>query len=234
MNPLLRALATHPALPPELIDRLIRTGRADVADALAAREDLGQAQAVALAAHAEETAAGLARAGRLTATDIDPAAQPLAALALLDEGTGSPRWSASSPRTRSWSTGSGWPPAPASRPTWWTRSPPTRTYASSPNSRCGRPATWRPGSRATRTPRSAARSRPTRPRRRTSWRPWSRGRDCRPRGGARSATGRPRRSSSNSAIAPADAPAHFSARLMDVTLSGPSGVSRSVAKPKRR
>ncbi|OEJ97002.1 hypothetical protein [Streptomyces thermolilacinus] len=92
MNPLLRALATNPALPPELIDRLTRTGCADVTDALAAREDLGHAQAVALAAHADETAAGLAHSGRLTAADIDPAAQPYAALALLDEGTGSPRW----------------------------------------------------------------------------------------------------------------------------------------------
>lgn len=117
MNPLLTGLAANPALPPSLLDRLValavapeagatgKTGDAgdaayaadEAADAvhwlvseLAARSDLGPERARALAAHDDSRAVTLAYAGWLTAADVDPQRQPYAAVALLDEGRGSP------------------------------------------------------------------------------------------------------------------------------------------------
>ncbi|MCN9243364.1 DUF2336 domain-containing protein [Streptomyces sp. RY43-2] len=101
MNHVLLGLAANAALPAESVDRLIAIADADVtgfgdigdlAGELAGRTDLSHEQAVALVSRAEECAARLARAGRLTAVDIDPVAQPRAALALLYEGVGSPEW----------------------------------------------------------------------------------------------------------------------------------------------
>lgn len=92
MNHVLCGLATNPALPSELVDQLIKIADAPLAADLAVRENLSHAQAVALAARDEETAARLAHEGKLTIVDIDPVAQPLAALALLDESAGAPEW----------------------------------------------------------------------------------------------------------------------------------------------
>ncbi|WP_307835216.1 hypothetical protein [Streptomyces adelaidensis] len=92
MNPLLCGLAANPALPSELVDRLTAVADAEVAAELAGRADLSRAQAVALASRDEDSAVRLAHAGRLTAADVDPAAQPRVALALLDEGAGRPEW----------------------------------------------------------------------------------------------------------------------------------------------
>ncbi|MFE9635565.1 hypothetical protein [Streptomyces sp. NPDC006463] len=114
MNPLLHGLAANPALPPELVDRLIELALAvavaragaetgteagvdtdpagELLDALADRSDLRHDQVLSLAAGAEHTAVRLARDGKLTAADVDPVRQPLAALALLDEGAGRPEW----------------------------------------------------------------------------------------------------------------------------------------------
>ncbi|WP_328898020.1 hypothetical protein [Streptomyces sp. NBC_00236] len=49
-------------------------------------------QAVGLSARVARSAVRLAREGRLTALDVDPRALPDAALALLDEGSGTPEW----------------------------------------------------------------------------------------------------------------------------------------------
>ncbi|WP_326586439.1 hypothetical protein [Streptomyces sp. NBC_01294] len=108
MNSLLCGLAANPALPPELVDRLIALavatpGPTDFFDPsdhlvstlvrnLAERADLGPAQVAALAARDEDTAVQLARHGHLTAADVDPAVWPVVALALLDEGRGLPEW----------------------------------------------------------------------------------------------------------------------------------------------
>ncbi|MET7368784.1 hypothetical protein ABZS61_23625 [Streptomyces sp. NPDC005566] len=92
MNHVLCGLAANAALPSELVDRLIAVADADVAAVLAARADLSHAQAVALASRVVESAVPLAYQGRLTVADIDPAAQPRAALALLEEGVGGPEW----------------------------------------------------------------------------------------------------------------------------------------------
>ncbi|TQE34550.1 hypothetical protein Sipo8835_15255 [Streptomyces ipomoeae] len=92
MNPVLCGLAANAALPSELVDRLIALADADIALELAGRADLSRAQAVALASRAEVIAVRLAYDGRLTAADVDPVAQPLVALALLDEGAGDPEW----------------------------------------------------------------------------------------------------------------------------------------------
>ncbi|MFM9675243.1 hypothetical protein [Streptomyces brasiliscabiei] len=64
----------------------------DLAFDLARRADLSRAQAVALASRDEGAGVRLAYGGVLTAADVDPTAQPLVALALLDEGRGDPRW----------------------------------------------------------------------------------------------------------------------------------------------
>ncbi|WP_409238777.1 hypothetical protein [Streptomyces sp. PA5.6] len=94
MTYVLRGLAANPALPTELVDRLIAVADADsgTADDLAARADLTRPQAIALAARVAESAVPLAYAGKLTAADIDPVARPDAALALLHERTGRPEW----------------------------------------------------------------------------------------------------------------------------------------------
>jgi hypothetical protein len=100
VNHILCGLAANPALPAELVDRLIASAIADaeadadaeIAAELAARPDLAHAQARALAARAEDIAVHLAYEGRLTSADIDPVAQPQAALALLDTGAGLPEW----------------------------------------------------------------------------------------------------------------------------------------------
>lgn len=92
MNHVLCGLAANPALLPDLVDRLIMVADEDIAVSLAEREDLTRAQAVALISRVEQCAGRLAERGLLTADDIDPAAQPLAALALLAEGAGCPDW----------------------------------------------------------------------------------------------------------------------------------------------
>ncbi|MEU0736376.1 ATP-binding protein, partial [Streptomyces lavendulocolor] len=92
MNVLLCGLAENPALPAELVDRLIAVADTDVADVLARRADLTHDQAVALVARVEESALPLAYGGHLTAADIDPVTRPDAALALLDRGAGAPWW----------------------------------------------------------------------------------------------------------------------------------------------
>lgn len=92
MNHVLYGLAANPALPCELVDRLVTVADADLAEALACRPDLSPAQVTALASRFEGAAVRLAYEGRLGADDVDPALQPRAALALLDEGAGKPRW----------------------------------------------------------------------------------------------------------------------------------------------
>jgi hypothetical protein len=92
VNHLLCGLAANPALPGELIDRLIGIADDDVDSALACRADLSRAQAVALSRRDAAIAVRLAYSGGLTAADVDPVARPEAALALLDEGAGSPEW----------------------------------------------------------------------------------------------------------------------------------------------
>lgn len=92
MNDVLCGLAANVALPSELVDRLVAVADAEVAAELAQRVDLGRARALELASRFEEVAVALAYAGRLTVDDVDPVAQPEAALALLDEGAGSPEW----------------------------------------------------------------------------------------------------------------------------------------------
>ncbi|AIS02074.1 hypothetical protein [Streptomyces glaucescens] len=85
-------LAVNPALPAELVDRLITLADRDLADDLADRTDLSREQVHALAARGEEAAVKLARSGLLRACDVDPRKQPRAALALLDEGAGRAEW----------------------------------------------------------------------------------------------------------------------------------------------
>ncbi|MEV7179551.1 hypothetical protein [Kitasatospora sp. NPDC093679] len=101
MTPALLGLAANPALPPALVDRLIAAADEELAQELALRPDLSRTQVRRLAARSEAAAVGLAREGRLQPADTDPVVQPLAALALLDEGAGPPRWArhfASHPR----------------------------------------------------------------------------------------------------------------------------------------
>ncbi|MCX5149429.1 hypothetical protein OHB36_22070 [Streptomyces sp. NBC_00320] len=91
---LLPGLGANPALPAELLDRLVERAASDpeLADALSGRTDLGPARVAALAAHDEPAALHLAHAGLLRAADVDPVARPSVALALLDEGAGLPAW----------------------------------------------------------------------------------------------------------------------------------------------
>ncbi len=91
MQPPVLGLAENPALPPEIIDRLIATADTELAEALACRPDLSRAQAAALSRF-EEAAVRLAHAGGLTADDIDPSVQPRVAIALLEERAGRPEW----------------------------------------------------------------------------------------------------------------------------------------------
>lgn len=92
MNPVLSGLAANPALPPELVDRLIEIAGPCLAHDLAGRPDLGHAQAAALFARDPDTGVPLAHGGRLTAADVDARERPDTALALLDQGGGSPEW----------------------------------------------------------------------------------------------------------------------------------------------
>ncbi|WP_327733832.1 DUF2336 domain-containing protein [Streptomyces nojiriensis] len=106
MNHLLCGLAANPALPPELVDRLLTLAlreagtepdtERDYADELlrdlAGRTDLRRDQVRALAAYEEGTAVSLAYRGTLTAADVDPVSTPYAAVALLDERRGHPEW----------------------------------------------------------------------------------------------------------------------------------------------
>ncbi len=92
MHHVLCGLAANTTLPSYLVDRLIAAADADIAMHLAGRPDLGHAQAVALLSRVEESGVQLAYQGLLTAADVDLAAQPDAALALLDERAGSPEW----------------------------------------------------------------------------------------------------------------------------------------------
>ncbi|WP_104630092.1 hypothetical protein [Streptomyces sp. MH60] len=92
MNHVLCGLAANPVLPAELVDRLIAVADPDIAQDLAGREDLGRAQVLALVSRVPECAVRLVHEGRLTEADIDPVTRPDAALALLGEGGGDPRW----------------------------------------------------------------------------------------------------------------------------------------------
>jgi hypothetical protein len=84
VNHLLCGLAanTATALPSEPVDRLIEVADAGIAAELVRRADLSHAQAVTLVSRVAESAVLLAYKGKLTAADIDPVAQPDAALAL--------------------------------------------------------------------------------------------------------------------------------------------------------
>ena len=92
MNHLLSGLAANAALPSELVDQRIAVAVDDQGWDLADRADLSRAQILALVSRVAECGVPLAYQGRLTAADVDPAAQPRTALALLDEGSGSPEW----------------------------------------------------------------------------------------------------------------------------------------------
>ncbi|MEU2509138.1 hypothetical protein ABZ621_31120 [Streptomyces sp. NPDC007863] len=92
MYALLHGLAENPALPPELLDRLIALADDELAGTLARRADLDRGRAVALARRVGEAAVSLAYGGRLTADDVDPAEWPEAALALLDRGAAPAAW----------------------------------------------------------------------------------------------------------------------------------------------
>ncbi|MFH8467492.1 hypothetical protein [Streptomyces sp. NPDC017991] len=94
MHHILCGLAANPALPSELVDRLISLADDDLADDLACRPDLSRAQVLALAERVEEGAVRLAYEGRLTAADVDPSVRPDVALTLLGRGVGvsHPEW----------------------------------------------------------------------------------------------------------------------------------------------
>ncbi|MEV7807577.1 hypothetical protein AB0O28_31975 [Microbispora sp. NPDC088329] len=92
MDHVLCGLAANPALPADLVDRLITVADDDIAADLARRADLTRGQAAALVSRVQDVAALLAERGLLTAADIDPVAQPLAVFALLTEGVGRPEW----------------------------------------------------------------------------------------------------------------------------------------------
>ncbi|MFC7641064.1 hypothetical protein ACFQX6_08745 [Streptosporangium lutulentum] len=169
MNHVLRGLAANPALPLEMVDWLITTADEDIAAALAEREDLTHAQAAALASRIEQSVARLVERGLLLADDVDPAAQPLAALALLAVGAGRPAWArllAADPIVEHREELAACPGLP---PEARRASQPTQTYGSSRSSRCGRRRTWPPGWQSIRMPRSAARWRATRRPRRRCW-----------------------------------------------------------------
>lgn len=131
VNHVLCGLAANSALPAELVDRLITVADADTAAELAGREDLTRAQVRALVTRVPEIAVRLVHEGRLAEADIDPVAQPDAALALLGEGGGPLGGRVCSRRIRTVRAGSGWPPARVSRPTWSRHSSRTSTCRSS-------------------------------------------------------------------------------------------------------
>ncbi|MFC9294968.1 hypothetical protein ACFTWH_23505 [Streptomyces sp. NPDC057011] len=117
MNRRLYGLAANPALPPALLDRLVAlavaeapepasgpfdadadtgtgtgTGTEELVLALTGRADLGRALARVLAARNEATGVQLAYGGQLDPDDVDPAAWPVVAVALLDAGADRPDW----------------------------------------------------------------------------------------------------------------------------------------------
>ncbi|NGO76946.1 hypothetical protein G6045_14920 [Streptomyces sp. YC504] len=92
MNPQLLGAAANPALPADLVERLISLADPEIAEELACRPDLSRAQALVLGDRVPECAPLLARLGHLAAADIDPVARPDAALALLEEGRGGPEF----------------------------------------------------------------------------------------------------------------------------------------------
>ncbi|WP_214105856.1 hypothetical protein [Acrocarpospora catenulata] len=92
MDSVLCGLAANPALPPELVDRLITALDEECVGKLAECADLTRAQAVALASRHEFSVVRLVERGLLTADDVDPVTQPAAALGLLAEGAGRPAW----------------------------------------------------------------------------------------------------------------------------------------------
>ncbi|PWK66738.1 leucine rich repeat (LRR) protein [Streptomyces sp. CG 926] len=104
MNHLLCGLAANPALPPELVDRLLALALKEVeADPesrfaddllhnLGDRADLRHDQMLELTAHSDTMARYLAYGGILDAADVDPRSAPNAAVALLDERRGRPEW----------------------------------------------------------------------------------------------------------------------------------------------
>ncbi|GAQ58777.1 hypothetical protein [Streptomyces acidiscabies] len=92
VDDVLQGLAANPALPGELVDRLIGVADDDVVGVLAEREDLSRGQVVALAGRGEGAVLSLAWAGKLAVGDVDPVSQPLAAIAMLDQGVGDVEW----------------------------------------------------------------------------------------------------------------------------------------------
>ncbi|MFD4372870.1 hypothetical protein [Streptomyces sp. NPDC058486] len=89
---LLWGLGANPALPSELVDRLISVADDVLSSVLAHRPDLSSAQALTLARRVEWAEVSLAYEGGLTAADIDPAEWPYAALALLDQEAAPASW----------------------------------------------------------------------------------------------------------------------------------------------
>ena len=89
---LTRALATNPALPAELLERLIANTDEDLAGWLAERSDLDRRQVRELAGRSEEAVFELVRGGLLEAVEVDPGVLPYAATALLDAGIGRAEW----------------------------------------------------------------------------------------------------------------------------------------------
>ncbi|MGW6710310.1 hypothetical protein ACWGDE_36215 [Streptomyces sp. NPDC054956] len=95
---LLCGLAANPALPSELVDRLMAL-HGSVPDPddellyeLGERTDLSPGRIRAIAAADEFAAGRMGRAGLLDPADVDPLARPSVALAMLDEGFGPPEW----------------------------------------------------------------------------------------------------------------------------------------------
>ncbi|MEV3964675.1 hypothetical protein AB0M34_27940 [Nocardia sp. NPDC050193] len=91
MRHALLGLSENPALPADLVDRLVAAADAELAELLSCRSDLDHAQVVALARF-DSAAVRLVRDGRLTTDDIDPAARPQVALALLEQHSGRVEW----------------------------------------------------------------------------------------------------------------------------------------------
>ncbi|WP_405496863.1 hypothetical protein [Streptomyces sp. NBC_00096] len=97
---LLRGLAANPALPADLLARLVGLAGSDaVSDpsddlpfALSERTDLTPDQVRTLAAADEIAAIRFARTGLLDTAGMDPLARPEVTLAVLDEGAGPPDW----------------------------------------------------------------------------------------------------------------------------------------------
>ncbi|GAA1027647.1 hypothetical protein GCM10009557_09830 [Virgisporangium ochraceum] len=85
-------LAVNPALPVDLVDRLIATGDTEVCLYLADRDDLSASRLRLLAARGgTDTAVALVRRGLATAADVDPA-DARVALALLEVGGAPGSW----------------------------------------------------------------------------------------------------------------------------------------------